>query len=180
MHLRLPRPAVRCCQRQQISNPLHQMFAILRLTAIIGALVLGVACAYADDWPTRPVTMVVPFAAGGPADAVGRILASRVSEVLGQEIIVENVGGGGGMLGGSRVAKAAADGYQFVLGNMGTHAANQTLYKAPLYNAASDFAPVALVAETPLLLLTRKDFPADNLPQFVAYARANQAKMQFG
>jgi tripartite-type tricarboxylate transporter receptor subunit TctC len=156
------------------------MLPILRSTAAIGALLLSVAFATADDWPTRPVTMVVPFAPGGPADAVGRILASRVSETLGQEVIVENVGGGGGMLGGARVARAAPDGYQFVLGNMGTHAANQTLYKTPLYNAASDFAPVTLIAETPLLLLTRKNFPADNLPQFVAYARANQAKMQFG
>ncbi|HML14961.1 MAG TPA: tripartite tricarboxylate transporter substrate-binding protein [Xanthobacteraceae bacterium] len=150
------------------------------MTAAIGALVLGAALAPADDWPARPVTMIVPFTAGGPADAVGRILAAGVSEVLGQEVVVENVGGGGGMLGGARVARAAPDGYQFVLGNMGTHAANQTLYKTPLYNAAADFAPVLLVAETPLLLLARKDLPAENLPQFVAYARANQAKMQFG
>jgi tripartite-type tricarboxylate transporter receptor subunit TctC len=156
------------------------MSFIPRLTAAIGALLIGAGLATAQDWPTRPVTMVVPFAAGGPADAVGRILASHLAETLGQEVIVENVGGGGGMLGGARVARSTPDGYQFVLGNMGTHAANQTLYKTPLYNAASDFAPVALVAETPLLLLTRKDFPADNLPQFVAYARANQAKMQFG
>jgi tripartite-type tricarboxylate transporter receptor subunit TctC len=156
------------------------MFSILRSAAAIGALLLSATLAAADDWPTRPVTMVVPFAPGGPADAVGRILASRVSETLGQEVIVENVGGGGGMLGGSRVARAAADGYQFVLGNMGTHVANQTLYKSPLYNAANDFAPVTLVAETPLLLLTRKDLPADNMPQFIDYARANQAKMQFG
>ena len=156
------------------------MFPTFRLTATIGALILGAACACADDWPARPVTMVVPFAAGGPADAVGRIVASRLSEVLGQEVIVENAAGGGGMLGGARVAKATPDGYQFVLGNMGTHAANQTLYKTPLYNAANDFAPVALVAETPLLLLARKDLPADTLPQFADYARANQAKMQFG
>jgi tripartite-type tricarboxylate transporter receptor subunit TctC len=156
------------------------MSLILRLTAAIGLLLTSAGLAAAEDWPTRPVTMVVPFAAGGPADAVGRLVASRLSEVLGQEVIVENVGGGGGMLGGARVARAAPDGYQFVLGNMGTHAANQTLYKTPLYNAASDFAPVTLIAETPLLLLTRKNFPADNLPQFVAYARANQAKMQFG
>jgi len=156
------------------------MCSISRLTVAIGALLISVGLATAQDWPTRPVTMVVPFAAGGPADAVGRLVASRLSEVLGQEVIVENVGGGGGMLGGARVARATPDGYQFVLGNMGTHAANQTLYKTPLYNAASDFAPVTLIAETPLLLLTRKDFPADNLPQFVAYARANQAKMQFG
>jgi tripartite-type tricarboxylate transporter receptor subunit TctC len=156
------------------------MSLILRLAAAIGVLLTSAGLAAAEDWPTRPVTMVVPFAAGGPADAVGRLVASRLSEMLGQEVIVENVGGGGGMLGGARVARAAPDGYQFVLGNMGTHAANQTLYKTPLYNAASDFAPVTLIAETPLLLLTRKNFPADNLPQFVAYARANQAKMQFG
>jgi tripartite-type tricarboxylate transporter receptor subunit TctC len=156
------------------------MFPILRLAAAVGALLVSAAFGAADDWPTRPVTMVVPFAPGGPADAVGRILASRVSETLGQEVIVENIGGGGGMLGGARVAKGVPDGYQFVLGNMGTHAANQTLYKSPLYNAADDFAPVALIVETPLLLLTRKDLPAENLPQFVDYARANQAKMQFG
>jgi tripartite-type tricarboxylate transporter receptor subunit TctC len=156
------------------------MSLILRLAAAIGVLLTSAGLAAAEDWPTRPVTMVVPFAAGGPADAVGRLVASRLSEMLGQEVIVENVGGGGGMLGGARVARATPDGYQFVLGNMGTHAANQTLYKTPLYNAASDFAPVTLIAETPLLLLTRTNFPADNLPQFVAYARANQAKMQFG
>jgi tripartite-type tricarboxylate transporter receptor subunit TctC len=156
------------------------MNLILRTPVVIAVFALSTALAPADDWPTRPVTMVVPFAAGGPADAVGRIVAARVSEALGQEVIVENVGGGGGMVGGARVTRGAADGYQFVLGNMGTHAANQTLYKTPLYNAASDFAPVTLIAETPLLLLTRKDLPADNLPQFVAYARANQAKMQFG
>jgi len=156
------------------------MFPILRLAAGLAAFILGAGFASAEEWPVRPVTMVVPFAAGGPADAVGRILAAGVSDALGQEVVVENVGGGGGMLGGARVAKAAPDGYQFVLGNMGTHAANQTLYKTPLYNAANDFAPVALVVETPLLLLARKDLPADTLPQFADYARANQAKMQFG
>jgi tripartite-type tricarboxylate transporter receptor subunit TctC len=156
------------------------MASTIRMAAAVGALVAAAAPAAAQDWPTRPVTMVVPFAAGGPADAVGRILAARVSELLGQDVIVENIGGGGGMLGAARVAKAAPDGYQFVLGNMGTHAANQTFYKSPLYNAATDFAPVVLVAETPLLLLARKDLPAGNLPEFIAYARANQAKMQFG
>src|SRR5262245_39952419 len=95
------------------------------------AVLVSLACiapAPAQDWPTRPVTMVVPFAAGGPADTVGRILAPGLSELLGQQIIVENVGGSGGMTGAARVAKAAPDGYQFVLGNMGTHAANQTFY----------------------------------------------------
>ena len=124
--------------------------------------------------------MVVPFAAGGPMDVVGRILAPRLTELLGQQVIIENVGGAGGMTGAARVAKAAPDGYKFVLGSVGTHAPNQTLYKKPLYNAATDFAPVALVAELPLVLVARKDLPAGNLPEFIAYAKANQDKMQYG
>jgi len=124
--------------------------------------------------------MVVPFAAGGPADTVARILAPGLSGLLGQQVIIENVGGSGGMTGAARVAKAAPDGYQFVLGNVGTHAANQTFYKTPLYNAATDFAPVMLIAQTPLVLLARKDLPADNLREFIAYAETNQTSMQFG
>jgi tripartite-type tricarboxylate transporter receptor subunit TctC len=131
-------------------------------------------------WPTSALTMVVPFAAGGPMDTIGRIVAARLAEVLGQPVVVENVGGAGGMTGTARVAKAAPDGYQFALGNVGTHAQNQTLYAHPLYNAATDFAPVALLAETPLVLIARRDLPADDLPAFIAYARAHQATMQFG
>ena len=152
----------------------------LKVIGALAALVAVAGPAAAQDWPARPVTMVVPFAAGGPADTVGRILAPRLSELLGQQVVIENVGGAGGMTGSDRVAKAAPDGYQLVLGNVGTHAANQTLYKSPLYNAATDFAPVMLVAETPLVLLARKSLPAENLPEFVAYARANQAGMQYG
>ena len=95
-------------------------------------------------------------------------------------MIIENIGGAGGMIGAQRVVQAAPDGYRFVLGNVGTHAANQTLYKHPLYNAATDFAPVALIAEQPIALIARKDFPAGNLPEFIAFAKASQAKMQFG
>jgi len=124
--------------------------------------------------------MVVPFAAGGGADVMGRILAARLADVLGQQVIVENAGGAGGMNGAYRVAKAAPDGYQFVLGTNGTHAQNQSLYKSPLYNAATDFAPVALIGEQPIALLTRKDLPADNLPEFIGYAKANQASMKYG
>jgi len=124
--------------------------------------------------------MVVPFAAGGPADTVARILSPGLSEHLGQQVVIENVGGSGGMTGAARVAKAAPDGYQFVLGNLGTHAANQTFYKTPLYNAALDFAPVILIAQTPLVLLARNDLPAADVPQFIAYAKANQARMQYG
>ena len=139
-----------------------------------------VAAASAQEWPSRPLSMVVPFAAGGGADLLGRILAAPLSELLGQPVTVENVGGGGGMTGSLRVSRAAPDGYQFVLGTTGTHAQNQSLYKNPLYHAASDFTPVALVAEQPILLIVRKDFPADNLVDFIAYAKANQQKMQFG
>ena len=131
-------------------------------------------------WPTRPVTMVVPFAAGGPMDVVGRIMATSLSEQLGQQVIVENVGGGGGMTGATRVAKAAPDGSQFVLGNVGTHAVSQSLSKNPPYNVAADFAPVALIADLTLVLVTRKDLPAADLQEFIAYAKANEDKMQFG
>jgi tripartite-type tricarboxylate transporter receptor subunit TctC len=126
------------------------------------------------------MVMVIPFAAGGPQDVLGRIIAQGMGEALGQQVIVENVGGAGGMSGSVRVAQATPDGYTFVLGSVGTHAQNQTLYKRPLYDAAADFTPVALVAETPITLLTRKDLPPNNFREFVAYAKANQAKMQYG
>jgi tripartite-type tricarboxylate transporter receptor subunit TctC len=150
------------------------------LAAAVSAMVAGAGGASAQEWPTRPVTLVVPYAAGGPADLMARILTQRLSEILGTQVIVENVGGAGGMNGVARVAKAAADGYQFVLGDSGTFAANQTLYKKPLYNAATDFAPVALVVVQSMVLLTRKDFPASNLQEFIAQVKANQAKMQYG
>ena len=155
----------------------------------MGKLILAVAMtatwasigsAKAQDWPTRPVTMVVPVAVGSSSDIVGRILAQRLSELLSQPVIVENAGGAGGMTGAARVARAAPDGYQFSVGNAGTHAINQKLYRNPLYNAAIDFAPVALIAEVPHVLLARKDLPAGNLAEFIAYAKANQAKMQYG
>jgi tripartite-type tricarboxylate transporter receptor subunit TctC len=123
--------------------------------------------------------MVAPFAAGGSTDAIARIVADGLSSQLKQPVIVENIGGAGGMTGANRVAKAAPDGYQFVLGNVGTHAQNQSLYKKPLYNVVTDFAPVALVTDQSLVLVTRKDFPADNLQQFIVYAKANQSKLQY-
>ncbi len=152
----------------------------LRLAVAVAATLAGVGSAQAQSWPTRPLTMVVPFAAGGIGDVLGRILAPRLSELLGRQVIIENIGGAGGMAGAARVAKAAPDGYTFVLGSAGTHAHNQTLYKSPLYNAATDFAPVALVVEQPVVLVVRKDLPPGNLPDFIAYAKANQAKMQYG
>ena len=134
----------------------------------------------AQDWPTRPMTLVVPFSAGGGVDVSARIQAQRMGELLGQTIIVENVGAAAGMAGGQRVAKAAPDGYTFLIGNSGTHAYDQSLYKKPLYNAATDFQPVGLVSESPRILIARKDLPVNNLKEFIAYAKANQSKMQFG
>lgn len=165
-----------------IMTPLDARSAVTVISRIIGALIGLAALAtplHAQDWPNRPLTMVAPFAAGGSTDAIARIVAEGLSTQLRQTVIVENVGGAGGMTGANRVAKAPPDGYQFVLGNVGTHAQNQTLYKAPLYDALNDFAPVALVMDQALVLVTRKDFPANNLPEFIAYAKANQAKLQY-
>ena len=148
--------------------------------AAIAVLLAVTGAAQAQNYPTKPLTMVIPFAAGGPTDVLGRVLAQRMGEVLGQQVIVENVGGAGGMTGSKRVADAAPDGYTFVLGTVGTHAQSQTLYKKPLYNTLTDFTPVALIAEVPIVLITRKDLPVNNLKEFIAYAKANQAKMQFG
>jgi len=146
----------------------------------LGALLALSSGAMAQTFPNHPLTMVIPFAAGGPQDLLGRIIAQRMGENLGQTIIVENIGGGGGMTGSLRVAQAAADGYTMVLGSVGTHAQNQTLFRQPLYDAATDFTPVALIAETPIALITRKDLPPNNFKDFVTYAKANQAKMQYG
>ena len=149
-------------------------------TMIAAALIACAGAAGAQEWPTRPITLVVPFAPGGGIDVSVRIQAQHMSEILGQSIIVENVGGAAGMTGALRVAKAAPDGYTFLIGNTGTHAFNQTLYKKPLYNAAADFTPVGLVSDSPRILIARKDLPAENLQEFIAYTKANQNKMQFG
>ena len=154
-------------------------FGVLGVLAAAFCLA-GEISAKAQDWPIRPVTMVVTNAAGGGPDAVGRILATRLTEVLARQVVIDNVAGAGGMTGTARVAKAAPDGYQFLLGSTGNMAQLQSLAKNPLYNAATDFAPVVLIAEAPLVLIHRKGLPAANLQGFVAHARANQAKMQFG
>ena len=147
--------------------------------ALAGLLALT-GTAGAQQYPSRAITLVVPFAAGGPQDGIARIVTARMSEILGQQVVVENIGGAGGMTGAVRVARAAPDGYQFLIGNLGSHGVNQTLYKRPLYNSVTDFAPVGLVNQGLFVLLVRKDFPASTLPEFTAYAKANEAKLQFG
>src|ERR1051325_354468 len=116
------------------------------LAAVFAAMAFA-GQASAEDFPTRPVTMVIPFAAGGPTDVLGRVIGQRMGEILGQTVVIENVGGAGGMTGSKRVADAKPDGYTMVLGTVGTHAQGQSLYKKPLYYAATDFTPVALIAE---------------------------------
>jgi tripartite-type tricarboxylate transporter receptor subunit TctC len=140
----------------------------------------GIGVAAAQDYPSRPITMIIPFAAGGPTDVLGRVVGARMGEILGQQIVIENVGGAGGMTGSARVANAPPDGYMMVLGTVGTHAQGQTLYSKPLYNSVNDFTPVALLAEVPLVLIVRKDLPANNFKEFVDYAKANQGKMTYG
>ena len=124
--------------------------------------------------------MVVPYAAGGPADVIARVVAPGISDALSQQVIVENIGGAGGVTGAEHVMRAAADGYQFLLGPVGVLAMNQTLFKNPLYNSAVDFAPIGLMATAPPILVTRKDFPANNLKEFIAYAKGHPGALQFG
>jgi tripartite-type tricarboxylate transporter receptor subunit TctC len=145
-----------------------------RLIVAVAVLAAASAPTAAQDFPTRPVTMVVPYAAGGGVDILGRLLGPHMSEHLGQQVIVENIGGAGGITGTVRVAKAAPDGYQFVHGTAGTHAQNETIYKNPPYRAAQDFTAVALIAEAPVVLIARKELPVGNLRDFIAHAKANQ------
>jgi tripartite-type tricarboxylate transporter receptor subunit TctC len=125
------------------------------------------------------LTLVVPFAAGGGVDTTARAFTPRLSEVLGQQIVVENIGGGGGMVGGARVAKATPDGYQLMMGTAGTHAINQTLHKQPLYNPSTDFAAAGIAAHSFLVLIARNDLPVSTLPEFAAHAKANAGRMQY-
>jgi tripartite-type tricarboxylate transporter receptor subunit TctC len=147
---------------------------------VLAALLSSAGRAPAQTWPAQPVTMVVPFAAGGPTDVVGRIIATRLGEILGQQVVVENVTGAGGMTGALRVAQAEPDGYQVLLGTVGTQAYSQTLYKHPLYNAVQDFDPIALIGEQSLMLVARRDIEAGSLGEFIAYARSHASEMAFG
>jgi len=136
--------------------------------------------AQAQDYPNRPITMVVAAAAGGPIDVFGRIFAEKLSDKLGQRVVIENIGGGGGTVGGQKVARATPDGYTVLLGTVATHTNPLLFADKPPYDPVADFTPVALVSEIPLVLITRKDFPANTLKEFVAYAKANQGKMNYG
>ena len=147
--------------------------ALASLTALTGP-------AAAQDWPNRPVTLVVPYAAGGPVDTIARIMAARLSEILGQQMVIENVGGAGGLTGTVRVAKAPADGYTLLLSGSAVLSQNPTFRKQSPYDPVTDFAHVALFSDSARVLIARKDFPPNDFKEFMAYMKANQTTLQYG
>src|ERR1700709_421679 len=147
-------------------------------TAAALLIAAGINGAQAQDYPSRTVTVIVPFAAGGPADITGRIVADIFSRHLGQKFVVENVGGAGGTIGALRAARAPADGYTILSGHVGTNALAAALYPTLGYDPLRDFEPIGISAEYPELLVVRKDFPADNLKEFVAYAKAKTSSFK--
>ena len=150
-----------------------------RITAaLIAALALAAGAAWGQNYPTRPVTLIVPFAAGGPTDIIARIVGEYFSKTLGQQFVVENVAGAGGTTGTARAAQAAADGYTIMMGHMGTHGAAPALYPNLKYDPIKDFEPIGLVAGTPILIVARKDFPAADLKSFVAKVKDPAAKVK--
>ena len=152
-----------------------------RLTGLfaLAALSLGamIAPSQAQNYPARPITLIVPFAAGGPTDIIARIVADHMSKTLGQQLVIENVVGAGGTTASTRAMRAAPDGYTIIMGHMGTHAAAVPLYPNLAYHPIKNFEPIGLAAGTPVLIVARKDFPAKNLKEFVAYVKANADKI---
>jgi tripartite-type tricarboxylate transporter receptor subunit TctC len=144
--------------------------------ALLAGLAASPAAAQAD-YPRRPITLIVPFAAGGPTDVISRIVAEHMSRTLGQPIIIENIVGAGGTTATTRAMRAAPDGYTIEMGHMGTHAASVALYPNLAYKPDADFAPIGLVAGTPVLILARKDFPPKDLKEFTSYVKANVDKL---
>jgi tripartite-type tricarboxylate transporter receptor subunit TctC len=145
------------------------------LQIVLATVLIICGAAGAQDWPTRPITLVVPYPAGGPTDVIGRLFAQQMTEFLGRQIVVENIGGAGGMTGASRIARAAPDGYQVLFGGSGNLTFNQILYKKPLFNSVTDFTPVGLLTEQSLVLVARKDLPADDLQEFMRYVKGNKS-----
>ncbi len=149
-----------------------RLFCLLVLSVL-----LPFAAVQAQTYPSKPVTMIVPFAAGGPTDIIARIVGEHMSKTLGQQIVIENVAGAGGTTGSTRAKSAAPDGYTIMMGHMGTHGAAPALYPNLRYDPTKDFEQIGLVAGTPILIVTKKDFPAADLKEFVAYVKANSGKV---
>ena len=153
--------------------------ALLAGGALLAGTVLGLAPASAQTYPTRPITMVVPFAAGGSTDVVARIIAQKMSESLGQSVVIENVAGAGGSTGAARVAKAEPDGYTILMGTVATHALNPLMLKRKPYDAVTDFAPVSLLVIVPNVLVVNPSLPAKTVPELIALLKADPAKYNY-
>ena len=152
----------------------HMLSRVLSRAITAAALGLAAGSSVAQtDYPQRPITLIVPFAAGGPTDVVSRIVGDHMSRTLGQPVIIENVVGAGGTTASTRAARATPDGYTIEMGHMGTHAASVALYPNLAYKPDADFAPIGLVAGTPVLIVAKKDFPPKDLKEFVTYVKAN-------
>jgi len=160
-------------------NPVKRRNLLASAAAVaLAAAPLGATAQTA--YPTKPITVVVPFAAGGPTDALARVLTARMGEALGQTMIVENVGGAGGTIGVNKAAKATPDGYTILFTHMGTLAVNIALYKTLPYDSQKDLEPVGLGGTNPMVLVAKKDLPAKDFKEFEAYLKANQKKAQYG
>src|SRR4029079_10089968 len=152
---------------------------MMRRAFAAAAIITFTAPAPAQDWPSRPITLIVPFAPGGGIDASARLQALVIGEVRGQTVVVENVGAAAGTIASGRVAKAPPDGYTFLIGNSGTHVYSQALYKKKPYDSVADLDAIAMVTESPRILIARKDLAANNLQELIATMKANQATMQY-
>lgn len=151
----------------------------LIITAMAGAITLATA-ALGQPFPQRPITLVVPFSAGGTTDIIARIMADDMSRTLGQQVVIENTVGAGGTVGAGRVQKAAPDGYTLLMGNLGTQAASVGLYPKLSYDPRTDFEPVINAAATPMLVVGKKDLPVKDFREFISYVKANAAKLNYG
>jgi tripartite-type tricarboxylate transporter receptor subunit TctC len=163
-----------------MTEPSNVIGVVCRLAAALAVSLSFVSNARAEDYPSRPITIVVPFAAGGPTDILSRIVAQAIGPTLGQQVVVEDVTGAGGTIGATKVARAAPDGYTMVMGNLGTHAASVGIYSNLAYDPRKDFEPVILVASTPMVLVTTKTLPAKTLTDVVAWAKANKGNATMG
>ena len=147
------------------------------LVAGLFAFAVGVIPAAAQDYPARSITVIVPFAAGGPTDVVARIVGDHMSKTLGQTLVIENMLGAGGTTASTRAMRASPDGYTIIMGHMGTHAASVALYPNLAYKPDVDFEPIGMAAGTPILILSKKDFGPKDLKEFVTYVKANETKL---
>lgn len=145
---------------------------------LIGLALIGASQVYAQQYPSKVITMIIPFSAGGPTDTVGRLLARAMGTSLKSQIIIENVGGAGGTIGAARVARSTPDGYTIFLHHIGQSTA-PALYRKLPYNSITDFEPIGLVTDVPMTLVAKKDFPAKNLKELIAYVKANKDKVTY-